>query len=100
MALDQGLVGTTGDACCQGVTIENPTDTIAMLRRYAFDVRDRLRDISTETLVVCGAQDPSDPEMFAETAFRMPNGKLIIEIEATFWSPRQNSSGRHHLLRG
>ena len=62
------------------VTIENPTDAIAMLRaEYAFDVRDRLRDISTETLVVCGAQDPFwTPEMFAETAFRMPNGKLIM----------------------
>lgn len=62
------------------VTIENPTDAIAMLRaEYAFDVRDRLPDISTETLVVCGAQDPFwTPEMFAETAFRLPNGKLIM----------------------
>jgi len=62
------------------VAIENPTDTIAMLRaEYAFDLRDRLRNISTETLVVCGAQDPFwTPEMFAETAYRMPNGKLIM----------------------
>jgi pimeloyl-ACP methyl ester carboxylesterase len=62
------------------VTIENPTDAIAMLRAEdAFDVRDRLRDISTETLVICGAQDPFwTPEMFAETAFRLPNGKLIM----------------------
>jgi hypothetical protein len=29
--------------------------------------------------VVCGAQDPFwTPEMFAETAFRLPNGKLIM----------------------
>lgn len=62
------------------VTIENPTDTVAMLRAEdVFDVRDRLRDIPTETLVVCGAQDPFwTPEMFAETAFRLPNGKLIM----------------------
>lgn len=62
------------------VTIENPTDTLAMLRSEdAFDVRDRLPEISTETLVICGAQDPFwTPEMFAETAFRLPNGKLIM----------------------
>jgi pimeloyl-ACP methyl ester carboxylesterase len=62
------------------ITIENPTDTIAMLRAEdAFDVRDRLPQIQTETLVVCGAQDPFWPlEMFAETAFRLPRGKLIM----------------------
>ena len=62
------------------VMIENPTDTLAMLRAEdAFDVRDRLPHIPTETLVICGAQDPFwTPEMFAETAFRLPNGKLIM----------------------
>ena len=62
------------------VTIENATDTIAMLQAEdAFDVRDRLPDIQTETLVVCGAQDPFwTLEMFAETAFRLANGKLIM----------------------
>ena len=62
------------------VTIENPTDAIAMLQAEdAFDVRDRLPDIQTETLVVCGAQDPFwTLEMFAETAFRLANGKLIM----------------------
>ncbi len=62
------------------VTIENPTDAIAMLQAEdAFDVRDRLPDIQTETLVICGAQDPFwTPEMFAETAFRLANGKLIM----------------------
>jgi pimeloyl-ACP methyl ester carboxylesterase len=62
------------------ITIENPADTIAMLRAEdAFDVRDRLPQIQTETLVVCGAQDPFwPPEMFAETAFRLPHGKLIM----------------------
>jgi pimeloyl-ACP methyl ester carboxylesterase len=62
------------------ITIENPADTIAMLRAEdAFDVRDRLRDIPTETLVICGAQDPFwTLDMFAETACRMPRGKLIM----------------------
>ena len=62
------------------ITIENPTDTIAMLRAEdAFDVRDRLGDIQTETLVICGAQDYFwTPEMFAETACRLPRGKLIM----------------------
>jgi pimeloyl-ACP methyl ester carboxylesterase len=62
------------------MTIQNPADTIAMLRAEdAFDVRDQLADIQTETLVICGAQDPYwTIEMFAETAFRLPRGKLII----------------------
>ena len=62
------------------ITIENPTDAIAMLQAEdAFDVRDRLPDIHTDTLVICGAQDPFwTPEMFAETAFRLANGKLIM----------------------
>jgi pimeloyl-ACP methyl ester carboxylesterase len=62
------------------VRIENPTDTIAVLRAEdAFDVRDRLDDIQTETLVICGAQDDFwTPEMFAETACRLPRGKLIM----------------------
>lgn len=62
------------------ITIENPADTIAMLRAEdAFDVRDRLTEIQIETLVICGAQDPFwTLEMFAETAFRLPHGKLIM----------------------
>lgn len=62
------------------ITIENPADTIALLRAEdAFDVRDRLQDIPTETLVICGAQDPFwTLEMFAETACRLPHGKLIM----------------------
>jgi pimeloyl-ACP methyl ester carboxylesterase len=62
------------------ITIESPTDAIAMLRAEdAFDVRDRLGDIQTETLVICGAQDYFwTPEMFAETAFRLADGKLIM----------------------
>ena len=62
------------------ITIENPADTIAMLRAEdAFDVHDRLEHIPTETLVVCGAQDPFwTLEMFAETACRLPRGRLIM----------------------
>jgi pimeloyl-ACP methyl ester carboxylesterase len=62
------------------IRIENPTDTIAMLRAEdAFDVRARLGKIETETLVICGAQDYYwTLEMFAETAFRMPHGRLIM----------------------
>jgi pimeloyl-ACP methyl ester carboxylesterase len=62
------------------IKIESPTDTIAMLRAEdAFDVRDRLDSIPTETLVICGAQDPFwTLEMFAETACRLPHGKLIM----------------------
>ena len=62
------------------ITIENPADTIAMLRAEdAFDVRDQLAGIKTDTLVICGAQDPFwTLEMFAETAFQLPHGKLIV----------------------
>ena len=45
----------------------------------AFDVRDRLAGIPTETLVVCGAKDYFwTPEMFIETAERMPHAELIM----------------------
>ncbi len=62
------------------IMIENPSDAIAMLAAEdAFDVRDRLEQIQTETLVVCGARDHFwTPEMFTETAYRMPHGKLIM----------------------
>jgi pimeloyl-ACP methyl ester carboxylesterase len=62
------------------IKVENPTDMIAMLRAEdAFNIRDRLGSIQTQTLVICGAQDYFwTPEMFAETAFRLPLGKLIM----------------------
>jgi pimeloyl-ACP methyl ester carboxylesterase len=62
------------------VKVANPADPIATLRAEdGFDVYDRLPDISTETLVICGARDYFwTPEMFAETAHRMPRGKLIM----------------------
>ena len=58
----------------------------------AFDVRDRLGDIQTETLVICGAQDPFwTLEMFAETAFRLPHGKLIMYPQP--WTCTRHCSG-------
>lgn len=62
------------------IAVENPTDAIAMLHAEdAFDVRDRLAQIQTETLVVAGAQDGFwTLDMFAETAYRMPHGRLIL----------------------
>lgn len=56
------------------------SDAVAMLRAEdAFDVYDRLGTIETDTLVICGAQDYYwTPEMFAETAYRMPHGRLVM----------------------
>jgi pimeloyl-ACP methyl ester carboxylesterase len=62
------------------IRIENPTDTMAMIKAEdGFDVRSRLPGIQTQTLVICGAQDGFWPlEMFAETAYQMPHGRLIM----------------------
>jgi pimeloyl-ACP methyl ester carboxylesterase len=62
------------------VKVPNPADPIATLRAEdEFDVYDRLPKIPTETLVICGARDYFwTPEMFAETAHRMPHGTLIM----------------------
>jgi pimeloyl-ACP methyl ester carboxylesterase len=62
------------------VKVRNPSDPIAVLRAEdRFDVYDRLPGISTETLVICGARDYFwTPEMFAETANRLPHGELIM----------------------
>ena len=76
----QTLLTPLAVVAARRITIENPTDAIAMLRAEdAFDVRARLGDIQTETLVICGAQDYFwTPEMFAETACLLPHGKLIM----------------------
>jgi pimeloyl-ACP methyl ester carboxylesterase len=65
------------------IDIKNPTDTMAMIKAEdGFDVRSRLSGIQTETLVICGAKDGFWPlEMFAETAYRMPHGRLIMYPE-------------------
>lgn len=59
---------------------KDPADLITMIKAEdTFDVRDRLGSITTPTLVVCGARDYFwTPEMFAETALRMPNGRLVM----------------------
>ena len=76
----RGLFTPMAALVARGMTVRHPTDAIAMLAAEdRFDVRDRLAGIPTETLVVCGARDYFwTPEMFAETAFRMPHGKLIM----------------------
>lgn len=76
----RALVTPVALLAAKRITIENPADTITMLRAEdAFDVHDRLDKISTETLVVCGARDPFwTREMFAETACRLPRGRLIM----------------------
>jgi len=62
------------------ITVENVSDAVTMLlAEDAFDVRDRLETIQTETLVICGAKDYFwTPEMFTETATRMHRGTLIM----------------------
>jgi pimeloyl-ACP methyl ester carboxylesterase len=62
------------------ISVADPIDAIAMLRAEdAFDVRGRLSSIPTETLVIAGAQDGYwTLDMFAETAYRMPRGRLIL----------------------
>jgi pimeloyl-ACP methyl ester carboxylesterase len=76
----RALLSPIAIVAAKRVKIENPADTMAVLRAEdAFDVRDRLDDIQTETLVICGVQDDFwTPEMFAETACRLPRGKLIM----------------------
>jgi pimeloyl-ACP methyl ester carboxylesterase len=62
------------------IKVPNPSDPIAVLRAEdGFDVYDRLPSIPTETLVICGAKDYFwTPEMFRETAERLPNGTLVM----------------------
>jgi pimeloyl-ACP methyl ester carboxylesterase len=93
------------------IHVENPADTIAMIKAEdGFDVRTRLPGIQTDTLVICGAKDGFWPlEMFAETAYRMPHGRLIMYPElghslvtspkfvadvVAFLSNQKGSSGR------
>jgi pimeloyl-ACP methyl ester carboxylesterase len=61
------------------IPVRHPADPISVLRAEdKFDVHDRLPQIATETLVICGARDSFwTPEMFAETAHRLPRGELI-----------------------
>ncbi|HSP75854.1 MAG TPA: alpha/beta hydrolase [Cryobacterium sp.] len=55
-------------------------DLITTIRAEdAFDLRDRLGEIEAPTLVIGGDQDGFyTPELFRETAVRIPNGRLIL----------------------
>lgn len=66
------------------IRVERVGDAVTMLRAEdGFDVYDRLAGIRTETLVICGARDYFwTPEMFAETALRMPHGRLVMYPDA------------------
>ncbi|MQA82744.1 MAG: alpha/beta fold hydrolase [Streptosporangiales bacterium] len=59
---------------------KDPSDMIAMLgAEDAFDVRDRLSGLRVPALVVCGARDYFwTPEMFVETATRIPDAGLVM----------------------
>jgi pimeloyl-ACP methyl ester carboxylesterase len=60
--------------------VADPADPITVLRAEDdFDVYDRLPEILTQTLVICGARDYFwTREMFEETARRLPRGELIM----------------------
>ncbi len=68
------LVGPLAELAARRISIANPADAVTMLRAEdEFDVRDRLAQIPTETLVAYGVRDYFwPPEMVAETAVRMP----------------------------
>ena len=68
------------DLAARRIRIADPVDAVTMLRAEdEFDVRDRLSQIPTETLVAYGSRDYLWPlEMVAETAARMPRARLIL----------------------
>ncbi|MFB9907174.1 alpha/beta fold hydrolase [Allokutzneria oryzae] len=77
----------TGLAWAVGVVTPKPKDPSDMLAMVTaedgLDVYDRLPEVTTPTLVICGARDYFwTPEMFAETAARMPGGTLVMYPEA------------------
>jgi pimeloyl-ACP methyl ester carboxylesterase len=77
------LVGPLAELVARRIRIANPVDAVAMLRAEdEFDVRDRLPQIPTETLVAYGARDFYWPlEMVAETARRMPRARLVLYVD-------------------
>jgi pimeloyl-ACP methyl ester carboxylesterase len=58
----------------------DPSDMIATLRAEdAFDLRERLGEISAPTLVIGGGRDRFYPrELFEETAGGIPNARLVV----------------------
>ena len=74
------LVSPVVGLAARRIPIAHPVDAVTMLRAEdQFDVRDRLPEIPTETLVAYGARDYFWPlEMVAETAARMPRARLVL----------------------
>ena len=74
------LVGPLLELAARRISVANPVDAVTMLRAEdEFDVRARLPQISTQTLVAYGAHDYFWPlEMVVETADRMPNARLVL----------------------
>ena len=58
----------------------DPSDMIATYEaEVAFDIGERLGEISAPTLVICGARDRAfSPELFRQTAERIPAARLIV----------------------
>jgi pimeloyl-ACP methyl ester carboxylesterase len=58
----------------------DPSDMIATYEaEVAFDIGDRLGEISAPTLVICGGRDRAfTPELFRQTAERIPEARLIV----------------------
>jgi pimeloyl-ACP methyl ester carboxylesterase len=74
------LISPVLELAARRIPIANPVDAVTMLRAEdEFDVRDRLPQIPTETLVAYGARDYFWPlGMVAETAARMPRARLVL----------------------
>ena len=54
----RALITSIAHLTAKRISIDNVTDAIAMLRAEdAYNIRDRLEHIPTETLVICGAKD-------------------------------------------
>jgi pimeloyl-ACP methyl ester carboxylesterase len=58
----------------------DPTDMIATIKaEVAFDIGERLGEISAPTLLICGERDHAfSPDLFRQTAERIPHAHLIV----------------------
>jgi pimeloyl-ACP methyl ester carboxylesterase len=58
----------------------NPSDMIAtLMAEDAFDISERLGEISTPTLLIGGSRDPfHPPELFRKTAQGIPDARLVL----------------------
>ena len=74
------LIRPVVELAARRIPIANPVDAVTMLRAEdEFDVRDRLPQIPTETLVAYGSRDYFwTLEMVGETAARMPRARLVL----------------------